>query len=197
MLQSLIWDLPAIISAIALIFSYIIKGHLPPDIGGLGLLGLLFFILVVGRLGSNIGRLIPLLVRVLFPFVSLLLLAMLWGGWDFGDTAIFFVSLVMICVMLFGFYLMFFGAFSKRKAKPWYDFIVIVSAVGLILGLMAQGLISYYHGIIALVLIVFFLALGRGIGGGTGWWVRILFRYGLPLVALITLFSMNIAKLSI
>ena len=201
-LQSLLRSLPAIISALALIGSFIIKGFVPPDIGGVGLLALILLILI----GSTIGRLVPFIVRVLFPLLSLLLLAMMWGGYDLFLTSEFFVMLFIICIMLFGLYLMFFGGFhifGKRTDRHWYDvnlgydLIVIISAVGLILGLITQGLISLYFGIIVLVLIVIFLALGRGLGGGTGWWVRILFRYGLPLISLITLFSMNIAKLSI
>lgn len=202
LIQNLLWNIPAIIGAIALIASFIIKGYLPPDIGGVGLLALILLILI----GSTIGRLVPFIVRVLFPFLSLLLLAMIWSGYDLFLTSEFFVILFIICIMLFGLYLMFFGGFhifGKRTDGHWYDvnlgydFIVIISAVGLILGLIAQGLISYYFGITVLVLIVFFLALGRGLSGKTSWWIRILFRYGLPIIALITLFSMNLGKLFI
>ena len=188
MLQSLLWNLPAYISAIALIFSFIIKGYVPPHIGGLGLLGLFLFIFI----GSRIGRLVPFIVRFLFPFVSLLLLAIIWSGGDYGDMSTIFALLVLISVMLFGFYIMIFGVFRRRESNPFnnYDFFVIISAVGLIIGLIIQNIISFNSGIIALILIVVFLALGRGVGSGTGWWVRILFRYGLPLFSLLIMLTM-------
>lgn len=66
------------------------------------------------------------------------------------------------------------------------DGIVIVSAVIWIVPLILRGYVSITVGVIALVAIVFFRALGRGLGGNIGRLVRLVFGIGVPAASILT-----------
>ena len=67
-----------------------------------------------------------------------------------------------------------------------WDGIVIVSAVVWIVPLILRGYVSIPVGVIALVAIVFFRALGRGLGGNIGRLVRLVFGIGVPAASILT-----------
>jgi hypothetical protein len=71
-------------------------------------------------------------------------------------------------------------------SRYFWDFLVMLSAIVWIVTLVSQGYISLSFGAFALVAILFFTALARGMGGNIGRLVRFLSRVGLPLSSCLT-----------
>lgn len=67
-----------------------------------------------------------------------------------------------------------------------WDVVVIVSAVVWIVPLILHGYISISMGVIAVVGIVFFRALGGGLGGNMGRLVRLVLGLGVPAASILT-----------
>ena len=70
--------------------------------------------------------------------------------------------------------------------KFFWDAIVIVGAVGWILGLAVGGYLSVPLVAMTLVATVFFVVAGRGLGGRVGRLVRLLFGIGIPVASFVT-----------
>jgi hypothetical protein len=111
-----IWDLPTIISVVALLVPLALQGVISLEFAAFALVGLVGF-QALGRVtGGHLGRTIRFLFRVGLPVVSLLTLAVRLGGGDPGDTERVLNSLITLLIVVIGFWLLLFGfAWSNRK----------------------------------------------------------------------------------
>jgi len=107
------WDFLLIISIGIWILGLTAQGYLPPQYTALFLVGLVFFIAMI-KVGGSIGRRIRWLFRISLPIASLLVFGIVYGRGNLEQISGILMNLLVLFVMLFGFYVMFSGLFRRR-----------------------------------------------------------------------------------
>jgi hypothetical protein len=106
-----LFDLLLILTILLWILGLAAQGVLSPQAAGLFLVALVFFVAAI-KAGGALSHLIRLIFRVALPICALLTFAILYGKGNPSEMIRLLSSILVLLIMLVGFYVMFRGLFK-------------------------------------------------------------------------------------
>lgn len=194
MLPMYLIDLGAIITTFVLITKLINDGYISTFWGVIFLSTLIVCIIFARLRGGELSHWVRTIFRVSIPIISLLLLAIIVAGGDTHNTFVVFLFLLYFILILFILYILLFAFSSKEYFHPRmviFDLILIISATALVLSAILSQVISEEIGVLILLLIIIFNAIGHILKGYPNRLKGNIFRFGLPILSLIFLIFVN------
>jgi hypothetical protein len=93
----------------------LVQGYIPSSLAVLALL-LIPVILALGRgFGGSVGRTVRFLFRIGLPIASLATSVFILSGGSFKEIGILMGYILVLFLMVIGFYVMFYGVFSRHR----------------------------------------------------------------------------------
>lgn len=109
-----IWDFLLIIGIGVWVVGLTAQGYLSTDYTAFILVTLVFFIAMI-KVGGSLGRLIRKLFRISLPIAALLVFVMVYGQGEWTQMRGIFMQLLLLFIILLGFYIMFSGLFGRKR----------------------------------------------------------------------------------
>ena len=106
-----LYDLLLIITISVWILGLAAQGALRPQVAGLFLVALVFFV-AAKKASGGLSRLIRSVFRIALPICALLTFAILYSGGSLSRMTTLLSSVLVLLVILVGFYVMFRGLFK-------------------------------------------------------------------------------------
>jgi hypothetical protein len=113
-MHRMFWDVLVIISLMALVIKAALDGLISPEWAAIALVVLVIGV-ALGGSGVETGGPVRSVLRIALPVTSLAMLIVAYGPWPRQTSIRLASGLGAILVMLFGIYLIFWGAFSETR----------------------------------------------------------------------------------
>lgn len=110
-----LWDFIIILSILPWILRLAAEGYISPRFVALVLVAIVFFRALGRGCGGGLGRLIRATFLMGIPIASLLTFTATLGGGSYREIASILSRIVVLFIILVGFYIMFLGPFSSKR----------------------------------------------------------------------------------
>lgn len=188
MLPKILYDLPVLITSFLLIGKCVSEGFISYYMG-IGYIIILFSIIILTRYRANegISEVVRITFRVALPIVNIIILIIIYtGGFYYRPTVELSMMLILILMFLGLYFLTMKWAFGENlnRRSFFFDCIMILGACGLIINALLNKTIALNTAVIILLVIMISIFVGQIFRGKTKRTLSLIFRFGLPLVAL-------------
>jgi hypothetical protein len=189
MLPKLLSDIPVIITTFLLIGKLVSDGYMSYYMG-IGFIIIIFGIVILARYRANegISRVVRTTFRVALPIVSIIILVIIYTGGDYYQSTLAFALMlyfILVILILFILLLKLFSREELNRRSVFFDCIMIIGASGLIVSTIMNQTISLETGVVILLVIVISSVIGQIFRGKTKRTLGYVFRFGIPLLALL------------